>query len=51
MSDKLYDFEEDYRDYYKQMEKAKKIVDRFPNHKTIFEIDNDCHLCYKTNYK
>ena len=40
MSDELYDFEEDYRDYYKQMEKAKKIVDRFPNHKTIFEVDN-----------
>ena len=40
MSDELYNFEEDYRDYYKQMEKAKKIVEQFPNHKTIFEIDN-----------
>lgn len=40
MSDELYDFKEDCRDYYKQMEKAKKIVEQFPNHKTIFEIDN-----------
>lgn len=40
MSSELYDFEEDCRDYYKQKEKAKTIVDRFPEHKTIFKIEN-----------
>lgn len=40
MSSELYDFEEDCRDYYKQKEKAKLIVDRFPDHKTLFKIEN-----------